>query len=488
MENYNVVIIGAGIAGLTCGCYLAKTGLKVLIVEQYSRVGGYCGSFKRKGYRFDVGVHYLGGVKNVFGDILKELELTDKIKFDRFDPTDKIIIGENITYIRQNNQETINEFRKSFPREKENIDDFFNFIMQKDFFNVYIKVKKISFQKLLDDFFKDLGLKATLELLLLNFGLSAKKASAITSVLLYRDYILDGGYYPVGGIQSFSDSFLTCYKQYGGEIILSKKVNEILVRNKKAVGVVLEKGEMIGADIVVSNADATQTFRELLKDYNCREKIFVNKLSVSNSIFALYIGTDKDLQNFTSETCNIWSFEKYDIDGYINNLKAEILISDLPFIMMTFPSAHSYDLKNKHKNTIQFFLIAPFESENFWTKYKDEMADKILKRAEKILPDLKEFIKVKVIATPMNFYKYTLNRDGAAFGWASTINQTNASLFPPTTSLDNLFLSGHWCTIGSGQGGVSKAVFTGRKVSHLVLQRLNNVFGHDKLFNNGNKK
>ena len=75
------------------------------------------------------------------------------------------------------------------------------------------------------------------------------------------------------------------------------------------------------------------------------------------------------------------------------------------------------------------------------------------------------------MATLINFYNYTLNKNGAAFGWASTINQIKASLFPPMTSLDNLFLVGHWCTIGSGQGGVPKSIFSGRKVSHLILKK-----------------
>ena len=76
-------------------------------------------------------------------------------------------------------------------------------------------------------------------------------------------------------------------------------------------------------------------------------------------------------------------------------------------------------------------------------------------------------------ATPITFYKYTLNKNGAAFGWASTLDQIKASLFPPITSLDSLFLAGHWCTIGSGQGGVPKVIFSGRKVSSLILKKMN---------------
>ena len=84
MNEYDVAIIGAGIGGLVCGCYLAKSGLKTLIIEQHDKPGGYCTSFSRGGYRFDAGVHYFGGVKKrFFGNILKELKVDNAIKFNK---------------------------------------------------------------------------------------------------------------------------------------------------------------------------------------------------------------------------------------------------------------------------------------------------------------------------------------------------------------------------------------------------------------------
>jgi len=75
---YDAVIIGAGISGLVCGCYLAKAGLKVLIAEQHHKPGGYCTSFQRQGFSFDAAAHSFGGyrsdgiVKKVFEDAQKK--------------------------------------------------------------------------------------------------------------------------------------------------------------------------------------------------------------------------------------------------------------------------------------------------------------------------------------------------------------------------------------------------------------------------------
>ena len=120
-EKYDVVIIGAGIGGLVCGCYLAKAGLKVLIAEQHNKPGGYCTSFKRQGYNFDVGVHYLGGIKRgILGQLLQELHLKDRMEFNQLDPADKIIMPDCTTFIRANPYDTIAEFKKRDPYFEKN--------------------------------------------------------------------------------------------------------------------------------------------------------------------------------------------------------------------------------------------------------------------------------------------------------------------------------------------------------------------------------
>ncbi|MFH1245787.1 MAG: NAD(P)/FAD-dependent oxidoreductase, partial [Candidatus Omnitrophota bacterium] len=352
MERYHIIIIGAGIAGLTCGCYLAKEGFKVLIVEQHYKAGGYCSSFERNGYKFDVGVHYLGGIKRTFlRRILEELELSGEIKFFRFDPTDKLVMPDRVAYIRANPFETIKEFQNSFKEERNNLEAFFNFIMQEDFYKIYTKAKRLSFQDILDNFFKDYKLKATLEILLCNFGLPANRMSALTGIILYRDYILDGGYYPAGGMQGFTGAFVNKYKSYGGELLLCEKVKQITAQGGEIKGVVLADGRQLKADVVVSNADATLTFKKLLKNYNCEENSIIDKMSVSPSLFVMYIGTDRNINELTNETCNIWSADTYQFGRYIADLNQCILMRSPPFMMINFPSAHGNE--NKGKNTMQ---------------------------------------------------------------------------------------------------------------------------------------
>src|SRR5512143_1081650 len=89
---YDAIIIGAGIGGLVCGCYLARAGMKVLIAEQHFTPRGYCTSFKREGYTFDAAAHSYGGYRQD-GSVRKvfdELGVDRKIKIHRYEPSDVI--------------------------------------------------------------------------------------------------------------------------------------------------------------------------------------------------------------------------------------------------------------------------------------------------------------------------------------------------------------------------------------------------------------
>lgn len=314
-EKYDVAIIGAGIGGLVCGCYLVKAGLRVLICEQHYEPGGCCTSFNRKGFIFDVGVHYLGSLREggVLFNILKDLELLDRIKFITNDPTDRIITPDKTIFIRKDMLKTKEELISHFPKEKENINRFFDFITNKDFLYIYSKTKNLTFKQLLDNFFYDFKLKSILSILLGNLGLSPSQASALVSIVLYQEFILDGGYYPKGGIQVLPNLLVEYFKEIGGEILFSTKVKRIITINKKAIGIKIKDDKNIFSDFTVSNADATLTFKELLDCY-CNENSTIDKLKVSSSAFILYLGLKKKIKvepiHFTT-----WFFSDYDIDS-----------------------------------------------------------------------------------------------------------------------------------------------------------------------------
>ena len=111
-QNYDVIIIGSGIGGLVCGCYLAKHGMKVLIIEKHTQTGGYCTSFTRDGYHFDVAVHSLRGVKeeNQIGILFKDLNIKSSTLMTRIDPSDAIVFKNKRLHIYNDIDNTIRSF------------------------------------------------------------------------------------------------------------------------------------------------------------------------------------------------------------------------------------------------------------------------------------------------------------------------------------------------------------------------------------------
>ena len=473
-KKYDVIIIGAGIGGLVSACYLSKAGFKVLIVEKHSKPGGYCTSFDRKGFRFDVGVHYLGSLRKEEGilfKILNDLDLSNKLDFITNDPTDRIIIPGKTIFIRADKNRTKEELFLNFPKEKENINKFFEFILNKDFFSLVSKTKSITFGELLSSFFQDAHLKAILSCLLGNMGLPSTRASALVACILFEEYILDGGYYPKGGVQIFPDALSNQLKKFGGELLLSKEVKKIILKNGAVSGIKLVNGDEISTKYVISNADANLTFSFLL-DQDSQERKIAAQLSESPSAFVIYLGLRRKLQikpkHFTT-----WYFTNENVDDCYSK-ELDMRNNHLNYVLCTFASQIDPSLAPEGKDTLRIFVGANYQEKSFWNKNKEIVYRRILNKTQELLGDIEDDIEEKVIGTPHTFHRYTFNKNGALFGWAAIPTQINRTVMPPETSIKNLFLCGHWVTNGIGQGGVATVALSGKNAARLIIKQKNN--------------
>ena len=127
-DHYDVIVIGAGIGGLTAGTYLGKAGLKVLIVERAEKVGGYCGSFNYEGYRFDEAVHYINHMRQggILNRISHELGVDELVKIISIDPSDRLLMPSFSTAIYHDWKKTVQELSEIFHQESKSIHFFFH--------------------------------------------------------------------------------------------------------------------------------------------------------------------------------------------------------------------------------------------------------------------------------------------------------------------------------------------------------------------------
>ncbi|MFW9952610.1 MAG: phytoene desaturase family protein, partial [Candidatus Thorarchaeota archaeon] len=443
--------------------YMAKAGMKVLILEKNANPGGYCTSFKRGEFHFDACVHSLGSLRKD-GNIrlvLRELDLEKRLNVERYDPSDIIITPDFEINFWNLLEKVIQEFQIHFMAEAKRINNFFHYINECQSLEL-ISLRSTTFQGLINKHFKNEKLKSILSFPVLgNTGCSPSEVSALTGVLMYKEFIFDGGYYPAGTIQALPNIFTERFKEFGGEIYLSSTVKRINVKNKKIESVETEKNGLFSCKYVVSNADVMQTFFTLIgKDKVTRNMIDkLNSLSPSLSMFIIYLGIkEKAFNDFISPNTNVWFLPDYDIDKMYNlALKGDIDNLDC-FLIRLLPDCKSMLL----------LTFAPFISEEYWIINKKRLIEIFIKKAERILPNLSSSILFKDAATPNTLYKWTRNYKGASYGWAGIPSQIAIAGLTQRTEFANLFLTGHWTTLVQGVAGVA---YLGRDTAKRILKK-----------------
>lgn len=461
--RYDAIIVGAGIGGLVCGCFLAKAGSKVLIVEKSANTGGCCTSFTTKGFVFDAFAHSLGGLRKngVLEIVLRELDIKNRITIHRHDPSDIFITPDHRICFWNSLERIIDDLKAIFSSEASNIDNLMNYFAYSKGGNA-IKLMNMTFSEFLDEYIRDIKLKALLSMPVLgNAGLPPSMISAFTATKLYQEFHLDGGYYPEGGMQKFSNLFSERFKELGGTILLSRMARKLLLTNDGRVeGVELKDGEKVLSPIVVSNCDPKQTFYDFIDNANVK-KPDINRMKPSSSVYSIFVGTDKNVieqnKDFTS---TVWHMFNYEVEDMY--LKAHEGNFDQISWFMIFSSPD--------KKGFVISILAPFKDDKFWTNNRDTLYKKLYTCAKNRLPILGKIdIKHRAIITPQTINKWTLNYHGAAYGWASMPSQFVVPGFTQTTFIDGLFLTGHWTTQTIGVSGVA---YMGRDTAKIVLNRI----------------
>jgi len=281
-------------------------------------------------------------------------------------------------------------------------------------------------------------------------------------------YLQEGGYYPIGKSQRISDAFVKFIADRGGKVMIKTEVEKILTKDHAAYGVETKDGKVYSGKVVVSNANAYDTFRtmmkqdEYLKDYLGR----MDQFSVSLSSFQVFLGLKKDLVGEVGiPDTEIFYESGYDMEaGYQAALKGDM---ENPGFGLTLYDNLYQGYSPEGKNTVNIIALQGYDH---WKKYeadyfagnkkeykaeKEKMADILIGQVEKtLLPGLKKAIEVKEIGTPLTNVRYTGNYRGAIYGWDQTLDNSGPNRLEHETPIKNLYLSGAWTKPGHGYGGV----------------------------------
>lgn len=503
MEQFDSVIIGSGVGGLATAICLAREGHKVLVLEQHYVPGGWSHSFTLGGQRFSPGVHYVGLLDQgqSTNDLYRGLGVANDMVFFRMNPKgyEHCLIGDEKFDLPAGKENLKNSLIARFPKEEKNIKEYLDLVQKVNYELQLMPKLKGWWQKITVPFrtkhfgkfalfplkkvvgwhTKDPLLQAVLNIQCGDHGLPPSRACFPVHCSV-MDHYFEGGFYPMGGGGGIVKAMTNAVKRHHGEVRVQQKVKKILIENNKAFGVELENGHQILATNIISNADPSITYLNLVgKEYLSKKlikKLEKTKYSVTSLI--LFLTLDMDVTQFGIDSGNIWVSKDADIDQHFNDLMTMDITQgeEFPALFMSCttlkdPASFNGRYHNFEVVTyVNYDTIPKFKGENDYhseeyTSFKEKITKKLLNNVEKIIPGAKNHVVQVELGTPMTNEFYVNSTKGNVYGTEKTLRQVGPFSFKNKSEIENLFL----CGASTLSHGVSGATHSGVSTAAVIL-------------------
>ncbi len=503
-SDYDVVVIGAGLGGLSAAAHLAVNNLKVLVLEQHDKVGGCATSFDRGEFTFDASLHEMAGGGPGKEDrglyqLLKITGVDKKIEFIELpDFYRSIFPGVDIT-LPSNWEGFKNALKKQWPQESRGIDQFhitcsrtFDDLMElRDLFRykmprallvksmvplrqpAFFRYKNKTFQDVLDECFQDEDIKAVVSQLWVYYGAPVPFQSALIGLAATESYLSDGVWHIKGTSQALSNAYAERIRELGGDVKTNSRVSQVIMGNGKATGVQTTDGKTYSCRYIVANTDPFQLTFDLVGGEFYPESYIekLDSLQPANSLFGVYMGLNIDLaEHGYKDTEIFYNPSRNTIQLHDNMMNGNFKNGPVAITLYSNFGDPVYAPKGKSVVTLTAYSDYDFWPEDRAEYYalKDQKVDELITVAAKVIPELAnpEFIEVKEGFTPRTLKRYTMNKDGVVYGFYLSPEQWQK--IPNDTPIPNIFIASNWSQAWHGMGS---AQINGWRAARLILDK-----------------
>lgn len=490
--NRSVIIIGAGIGGLSAACYARMNGFETKVFEMASTPGGVCTSWRRKGYVFDGSIHHLAGTREDTA-LYQMWKALGAFPAQTLFPDELVCVqdlhGNRLT-IYYDTQRLATELKRFAPQDLQAIDEYLKLV--KAFKKV--DLLEIGFWKWNDwlkNIFPFFGL--------LNRGKTAMKdyAKQFKSPALQRFFptvqydwedipimlhlnILSGsqnkryGWYK-GGSLAFSKAVANRVTELGGKIRYGAEVEKIVVKDHRAVGVRLKNGEEHYADAVISNVFAYTTILQFLdgKYMTHEQKIKYSQPAEDMKMgIQVSFGVNRDMSK-EPHAMVLFMDQPFDITGIKHD---RVSVDNYAFDPSMAPTGKS-SIKVVYDTTYSYWKDL-YANPTRYREEKERIAQITLAQLEKFFRGIKSQVEVIDVATPITTERYSGN--GRSYGNDSDINLkemmrslTNKPLTLP--GLQSFFLIGQT----AGGAGIPGCAAMGRNAIKALCRKEHSRFVYE---------
>ncbi len=496
-DFYDIIIIGSGIGGLTTGALLALRGKKVLILEKHFKIGGWTHTFKRSNYEWDVGIHYIGEVHKKWAVSRRLFDLISdkKLEWSKMDENyDRIIFPDKSYNFVEPRQRFIDDMIKYFPKEEKAIlkyiklvdgtitsarPYFANKAMQPLLGRITHPFMSKKFFQFSDRTTYDVLSSLTSNKKLIgvltgqwgDYGLPPKRSSFAMHAFVAKHY-LDGANYPTGSSRRIAETISDNIEKHGGTLAVNASVKKIIIKSGRSIGVLMENGDELYSDIVVSNTGIMNTFENLISNEIISQK-YQNQLNLiqkTESYVCLHIGLKRAFEELNLKNTNLWIYPDYDHDlnvgKYMDDQNAPF-----PVLYISFPSIKdsSWDEQHKGFTTVEAITMSRWKWYDNWSSlswknrgeeyesYKRQLTKRIMEIVYKNVNGINDSVDHLELSTPLTVRDLANYQNGEMYGLDHNPKRFRQKFLRPRTDIKNLFLTGQDITTV----GVTSALFSG---------------------------
>lgn len=479
---WDAIVVGSGIGGLTTAALLSvHAGKRVLVLERHYTPGGFTQVFRRPGYEWDTGLHYVGEMQD--GSPLAALLASvtgGGVSWARMPECyDRVFLGDRSYDLVAGREPFVDSLAHAFPSERATLRDYLALTLRSSRRAIpfladralpsalsatlgsvlrsrFAPLADRTVEEVLRPRVRDPELFDVLTAQCGDYGLTPREASFAVHAMVASHFV-DGGYYPVGGPATIARAAARVIGESGGAVYTNASVERILVQSGRAVGVRMVGGAILTAPLIVSDAGLPATYFQLLSakvaDATGMPRL-IRRVGPSSAHLCLHVGLSRTDRELGLEGTNLWIYPEGDREEAFARFY-EDPSAPIPLAYVSFPSAKDPSFASRYPGRATLVVITLTRMKQFerwrhtrWMKRGEEyealkasLTERLLAMLLERLPQLRGAIDHLELSTPLSTQHFTGHQAGEMYGLAHTPARFRLPV-RAKTAIDRLYLTG----------------------------------------------